>query len=234
MSEPASLRLLRETLEERIPANLAATILMTALADWGRTVPDDREELMQFIGGPLRQTLLGKVQSHEAQAMIRRIERLLIDAEAPTGSRGALSPEAREMWPQEERTTEQLPKVPGPTRIIVLSQAAGFEQQLVKRYGPHRVVVLTMDTPPLLRSLSPPHDILLIDGAMPPDIEAPSLANWIRRIPAVIPRIVWGSDLSYGKRVLSSLRAMGQEYSAFSVLDGLSPLFDLIHSRVES
>ncbi len=229
--EPAAIRLLRETLEERLTRREAAAILFEALSDWGPRVPGDRTELADVIHGPLRKTLERRLLPDAAHAILRRVERLLITADAPTGKHGMPKPvSAADLFP-DERSTDELPNVDGAAYVLVLSATEELAVNLAACVVPFAVRVENAHS---LRALADATayrtDIVVLDCKLPPVVDNRVLVKVLAGLGG-IPCVLWGSDLAAGSELLSSLEGSGVRAVSIPLSSGVAPLIDLVLSR---
>ena len=212
-SEPAFIRVLRESVEAALTGSVASAALFAALAAWGSRgarVPSSFSEVVELVRGPLREALASRVGAARAAELSRILEERLRIAELPTGTLQA-------PFAPEEATTTALPKVAGPVTISVIAATTTLATLIASVLGPSRVEA-AFDGPAML----------ILDAS-----DAPSSwgADLERRAHEAGATLVYGSDLPEGRSATSRLASARVGYLAFETEHGAAPILDLIRSR---
>lgn len=209
-SEPAFIRVLRESVEAEVGGSLASAALYAALAAWGPRVPGSFAEVVDLVYGPLREALAARVGDVRATELSKILEERLRLAEMPTGTMQA-------PFAPVEATTSALPKAAGPVTLSVVAATPTLATLIVAVLGPSRVAA-AFDEPAML----------ILDAS-----DAPSSwgADLERRAHAAGTTLVYGADLPEGRRATKRLASAKIGYLAFETEHGLAPILDLIRSR---
>jgi hypothetical protein len=226
MLSPAVLHQIRETLEERLAREDAARILLAALGTWGSggAAPPD---LAAVLRTTLRTELARHLPQREADAMLRRLEDLLDDADLPTAPRKR--PDRFD--PNDGASTREMPSLQGAATVLVASATDDLAVHLTVALASFTVIIRTAQTPKLV-AVSRQHlnDFVVLDGNAPVTRDPKALAEAVRGFEDCL-FIVWGADVPAGAAMARALETASIHPVSLSRAGGVEPLLDLIISR---
>lgn len=252
--EPASIRMLREVLEQVLPPAKAAAVLFEGLSSWGDRVPVGPDEVAAVVHGPMRSALARWLPEAAVEDAMRRITEALTTAEAPTDVHGALAPrgdgvdephgidvdlgdlededvpttEFPSRW-RAERSTRDLPGSGGhPVAVLVLAGSESFASRLRLVLGVDRVAPRTARDLWDMAGVMPSASIVVVDATDVPAAEADAVGRALAEAPSGCVAALWGAELPFGRRVAEHA---GPALVAIARRDGIEPLFDLVRSR---
>jgi len=225
----------REALEGALSPSITSAVLFEALDSHGSAIPRSRDELLAMIRGPLAEALGRRLDASQAESVLLRIEELLDeeDETAPVPrTTSAADPRPRaEPSPRERDATTAVPTAREPVSVVVLAAGNAFAHRLGTALGPRRVTARTTADPARLGERRPTPAIVVVDATDFAAVEPRAVASALRDLPGTTVRLVWGSELPYGRSVTAALFRAGVEHTTCDRNEGIDPLVDLVRSR---
>jgi len=209
--EPPQIRVLREAVEDTVPASVASVAMFAALSKWGSRVPSTFLEVVDLVRGPLAEELAARLGVERARELVRALEQRLSLAEQPTGT-VSRAPKAQ----FEDVPTTSMPKTTGPVRLRVVTGSPSLPTLIVSSVGPGRV------------ELSDAPDLLLLDAVDPPEAWGADLERVAHEAGTVA---LFGAELASGAAIAKRLASANVGFVGFESEHGIAPLLDLIRSR---
>lgn len=224
--------LVRESLEGIFEPTVATSVLFTALSTWGKGVPENADEVLELVRGPLKDLLYERLGGRAEGALERLEEQLLQIAASDVGLEVELDLEGDEA---EEAMTAQMLSVNEPVSVLILAADPRFGERLTASIGFERVHAFTVTSVAELRhaTFSANPLIVVVDAARPPAEPPPDVANAIRALPDATLAVVWGEETSYGREVRVRIEQGGADALFLDRVEGIGPLLDLVLSRYE-
>ena len=216
MSAELELQLVREALENVLSSRTAGAVLFEALTKRGGDVPASREELLAFLRGELRDTLVIR----QGPASLKLLDDVELMLERPRGRRNLDS-------------TREVPILTMAVIVFVLASDNVLARSIEGAMGTNRVSVKAFQAASTFREAvrnETPAVVVLESAAFPP-IEPTDLAELLRELPETTVRAVSGIDTPYGSAALSALANGRVPCTPLDRREGIEPLLDLIRSR---
>jgi len=210
--EPAQIRVLREAVEQTVPASVASAAMFAALSKWGPRVPASFVEVVDLVRGPLHDELAARLGAERATELVEVLERRLSLAERPTGTLSA-APKAR----FEDVPTASMPKTTGALRLRVITGSPSLSTLLVSSVGAGCVELSDGAA-----------DLLLLDAHDAPESWGADLERAAHDAATVV---VFGADRPEGQAVGKRLRSANVAFVGFDGEHGVAPILDLIRAR---
>jgi len=236
VADQSEIRLIREALEGILSPAVTSSVLFEALDAYGNSTPQSLLDLQGLVTGPLTEVLRRRVGHREAAAALGRVAQMLQalgSMSGPTlgaagsGGEGGSAPRVR------PDATALVPVGTKAVKVLIVGSTEGFAARLASSLGPQRVAPWAAATKErLAQSLehqSPA--IVVIDATDLTTIPPAELARLLASVPSTTPRVVWGAELPYGRRVLSALEKARLSSVALDRGEGILPLLDLVRSR---
>jgi hypothetical protein len=246
-SEYVEIRILREALVGVVPRTQVTPMLFEVLEPYGNLLPTGSQALRDMVRTTLRETVARRVGSVEAELVVERAEALIaaqrskLDADelpvSPVQAPPASPPVetwTRQGTGRDRDETTLVPRVRDAVTVMVVAATPGMATRLVALLGSSRVAPFVAGTPALVREqleAGPYPAMLLVDATDFPPIPAERLARTIVLGPATMTRAVWGSDLPYGRSLMTALPDGGPVVQGIERTHGVSLLVDLIRAR---
>jgi hypothetical protein len=227
----AAFQRLRKDLEEVCTPTVARSVLFLALEDWGPKAPSTRDELPEFVRGPLRRVLIGELGSARAVSLLVELETTLavVDCE---DERVSLKPQPRVSAPMSATSTWALrPVKPGPVDVLVIADRGSLATILQLAVGADVINVASAAAFKRAADIPKTTEIVLVDGARPPAIEPVTLARGFDGLARDVFLAVWAAEEPYGRELVRALQAAGIACVPFSAAEGVAPFLDLVRSR---
>lgn len=229
--EPAILGRIREALESALPPGQSALVLLDALARWGPRVPADVDELAAFAESALTEALGRRVDAARTLRVLRAVEEILATAAAPTQEHARPDGASRPAF-ADEAATDTLEIVAAPVPVVVIAGGRTLASRLAAALGPERVDVRTArDDASIARALGAGPLIAIVDGTDVPAISPEALFARLEASSPRATRIVWGSELPFGRRVSALAERSERPWSALRLADGMGSMLDLVLAR---
>ncbi|MEM9190505.1 MAG: hypothetical protein AAGF12_15070 [Myxococcota bacterium] len=228
----AAFRRLRSELAEVGAETTVRAWLFAALGAWGPAVPSTREELTQFVRGPLRRVLARNVDRQELPFLLVQLENAIAVVDSEDSLPPSPRPSHRPPLPASASATWTLaPIVPGRIRLLVVSGHRHLGDTLRLTLGPDSFVVDSLADVGSSTDMSQV-DIILIDAMQPPTIEPLQLVAGLGIIPKGTLVTIWASEEDYGQAVVQALSATGIPSVPLVSSEGVAPFLDLARSRM--
>ncbi len=242
--EPASVRLLREALEEVLSPARAAAVVFDGLEAWGHRAPVRAEELSAALRGPVRDALLRRLEPARVDEVIQKLAATLATAEAPTDVHPALGEPGpdidveidvdedlatnplRTAFP-EEHVTLPVRRRAAPVPVLVLAGTGAFAARLRLALGAERVAPRTQLDLTGGADLLGAAAVVVVDATDIPPLDPEALGRALSGLPRECIPAVWGADLPFGRLVTE---AAGTRTVTIARRDGIEPLVDLVRS----
>lgn len=249
MEQQGDIRVIREALEAVLSPSLTSAILFEAM-DQSGAVPQSTEDLRVLVRGALARALATRLGEAQARQVVAEIEDRLVEV---SSSGMKLRPDVEveiELDPDEvaaaiehfddqttqyrrnnEDTTTTIPTGPDPVVVAVVAASKSFASRLSIALGPRRV------SPAAVRSLGDLTDmaveppIVLVDATDFPSIEPSALVESLASMPSTTLRVVWASELPYGRRLVGELERAAVPCTPLDRKEGIEPLLDMVRAR---
>ena len=215
MSAELELQLVREALENVLSSRTAGAVLFEALTKRGGDVPASREELLAFLRGELRDTLVIR-QGPASLKLLDDVERML---ERPHG--------------RSHDSTREVPILTMAVIVYVLASNNTLARSIEGAMGTNRVSVKAFQAASTFREAVRKETpaVVVLESATFPPIEPTDMAELLRELPETTVRAVSGIDTPYGSAALSALANGHVPCTPLDRREGIEPLLDLIRSR---
>ena len=145
------------------------------------------------------------------------------EEDAGTGSRRAAN--------REDDATTAIPTGRDPVLVAVVANGGALASRLAAALGADRVSPVTVRSIEALASLDKEPGVVVVDGTDFAAIEAPDLAEALGRLSPTTARVVWASDLPYGRRIAHALAQARMPHASIDRREGVEPLLDVVRSR---
>jgi hypothetical protein len=225
-------QLVRETLEGTLAPAVATATLFEALDKWGRGVPEDSEQVLELVRGPLFALLQARLGSDNAGEVLALIEERLSAQVAASDL--DVDVDFSDMGDDDDQRTTQMAAVPHPVSVLVVSSSPVFGERLLTVLGDDRVYPHTVSDEAAMRhaTFSALPLIALIDTIHPPATRPPALAAALRALPKQTVAVVWAaSESDYGREARVRIEQGGSGVVFLERKEGIEPLLDLVLSR---
>jgi len=132
---------------------------------------------------------------------------------------------------REDEATTAVPTATDPVAVAVIAASPAFARRLEAVLGPRRVAPFTVSDQGTLGELGQAPSLVLVDCTDFAPVEASSLAVSLSSLPGTTVRVVWGSNLPYGRSLVEAMLQADVPHTPIDRQEGLEPLLDLIRAR---
>ncbi len=211
---------------------LASRLLYLALVEFGLEPPSNAMDLERFLTAALTPVLGEQLDEGRASEIVGSIQAVVRERRriVSRGSAITLPPPG---FSAESETTEELPMLTPLLHVAVFAASAALARRLATTFGGRRVAcapVLALSEVERLAQ-SPNAHMLIIDATDLTEASPESLAEILGRLERRVLRVLWGSDLPFGRRVKQHLPSLDDQLIQLRRGDGIEPLLDLIRAR---
>lgn len=221
--EPAVLALLRDTLEREIPG-ASVSVFFQALAAHGPRVPSTFNEIVAFVEGPLRRSLVERYAERRAKEIVAALEYALRVAELPTQELSRVR--ARNF---DEETTKTVLSPSGPLSVAVLCAGGVLADRCAACFRRDEMTFVTVRAAGDLARLPPGLDVALVDASDLPRASPRAIASSLASVPLVL---VWGNDADAAKQLVAALDREGVRTMGFALEQSVDPMIDVLRARI--
>jgi hypothetical protein len=223
-SAELEIQIIREALEGMVAPEIAAAVLLEALAPYGGELPDP-STLEAFVERELRPALQKRLRG-DTDPVIEHVSSLLSKALA-----ASQPPPPKSGWT--EATTAQVAIGEGPVSMVVVAGRPSLAMRLRAAVGRHRLAVVAASTAEATQQMlyDAEPTIVLIDATDRPRSEPAAIAQALGKITTDCVAVVWGSRDEYGREIVKLLERTSLRVTPLDEKEGVDPLVDLIRSR---
>lgn len=227
----AEIQLVRESLEGILEPKTATAVLFSALSTWDKGVPENADEVLEFVRGSLKALLHERI-GPSAESALERLEQQLLQIAAGEDDL-SVEIDLDEGADEEDAMTVVTKAVSLPVSVLVLAGDSEFALRLTASIGLDRVHAYTVADVAELRHATFSENPLLVvvNAAHPPEEHPAHVASAIRGLPDATLAVVWGQETSYGREVQAHIEQLGSDALFLDRDEGIEPLLDLVLSR---
>lgn len=228
----ADVRVIREVLEGELSSAQTSAVLFEALDSAEGSIPQSGDELRALVHGPLSGALERHVGDDRTREILAAIERRLSleDSDASGTRPRSRLPSVPPAAPRDDATTA-VPTAKDPVSVAVVASSESFARRLGVVLGPRRVAPFSVASVDVLWGLDASPALVLVDCTDFAPIEADDLSRVLAALPPTTVRVVWGSNLPYGRSLLRALSRDEVPHTPIDRKEGIEPLLDLIRAR---
>jgi hypothetical protein len=198
-------------------------------------VPQNLDEVAEFVDGPLREELAANADPDVVDEVVERISGIFEKHRAGGAAYEIdVDLEIEEMSTGEGTDTATMPVAErDPVRVLVASSGDEIADRLLASLGRRRVApTVVADEPALRKQVFAMEPLLvLVDCDAPPRSDATEIARALAGLPRNTLPIVWAVDAPYGRVLAVALASRSVEAVRIPKRDGIEPLLDLVASR---
>lgn len=228
---------MREVLEGAFAPNVAAEIMADAHQEG--VVLDSVRDVLTFCRGPLAERIVKRGGISVKEAILQRLEQVLVATDAPTVPPDSVPPPdisiEISIGDDGREDTRVMPTVhKGPVSVLVIAGSADFAELLLASLGRTKVAPTTVHTENEIRKamFSAAPLLVVIDATAAPGLDRGTIAAALRGLPDNVVSIVWGAETEFGDGLAAALEAAGVPgATSLRYGEGLAPLVDLIMAR---
>ncbi len=222
MRETPELILIREVLEGMVTPSVAAAVLFTALEIRGDE-PSNRQQWLEFVGGPLRDALNARTGRDVAAGAVGRIAAIL----GGLGLAGSAAPAKQR---NSQYPTGRFPTAEGPTRVVVIASSAVLARRLKSALG-SLVVPMVLDKPRRLTRFIDDFDPhLVIVDLTDPASGLDAMPSASRALDDDVLVLVWDEGSAIGKGLAESIHNEGRRTVLVDRREGVDPIIDIVRA----
>jgi len=219
MAEAEELKKLRAVLQHELDDKAAAAVIFIGL-DKTEAIPETRESWVAFVKQGLRQALQERVDAAEADRLVTMLQDVISGVtEIPPPMD---PPRAR----HEAGPTRELPKLEGPSKVLVVAGGSRLARTLKVALGSRVVPMAVGDAgrvAAFIEDFEP--GVLVIDMNDPIPQLGPSVADGLDENALVV---LWGTGPA-AIRLAEALLERGTRATVFDRTEGVGPLVELVH-----